>query len=114
MLTCEQQRLYENVQKVCTKIILGSDYVDYPLALKICSLSTLFERREKRVLEFSLRSLKHPKHTKMFPVSTKYIDNIHDLRAHKKFEENFAYGEKYYSSFIPYAQRMLNRYISSQ
>ena len=29
MLTCEQQRLYENVQKVCTKIILGSDYVDY-------------------------------------------------------------------------------------
>ena len=111
MLTNEQSRMYENVQKVCLRVILASDYVDYETALKTCFLSTLFSRRENRVLQFSLRALKHPKHAEMFPLSNKHEKNLHNLREHEKYVVNFANGEKYKSSFIPQAQRKLNEYF---
>ena len=90
---------------------MAGDYLDYVSAVRSCSLSTLDARQERRVLEFSLRALKHPKHSEMFPISSKYSDRIHDLRAHEKYVVNFAHGEKYKSSFIPQAQRRLNQYV---
>ena len=114
MLTKEQERLYENVQRVCLRVILANDYVDYPSSLRLCLLSTLRERREARVLAFSLRALKHPVHANMFPISSKFTHDTHHLRAHNRFEVNYAAGEKYKSSFIPYAQRKLNNYFASK
>ena len=109
MLTQKQEKMYENCQKVCLKVILASEYQSYESALQICSLSTLFQRRESRMLKFSMRSLKHPKHKEMFPPSR---DISHDVRNPEKFHVNFAYGQKYKMSFIPQAQRRLNAFMT--
>ena len=77
-------------------------------------VDTLYKRRENRVLQFSLRALKHPKHSKMFPLSNKFRDNVHDLREHERYIVNFAHGEKYKSSFIPQAQRRLNQFVKEK
>ena len=106
--------MYENCQHVRLRVITAGDYVDYETALRSCSLSTLHARRERRVLEFSLRARKHPKHSQMFPLSTKQAENIHNLRAPEKYVVNFAHGEKYKSSFIPQAQRKLNQYLKEK
>ena len=106
--------MYKNVQKVSLRVILAGEYENYRSALRLCSLSTLFERREKRVLEFSLRSLEHAQHKNMFPLSEKYTNDMHGLRKQEKFQVNFAAGQKYKSSFVPYAQRKLNQYVSEK
>ena len=114
MLTLEQSRMYENCQRVSLKVIMAGDYADYESALRSCSLDTLYKRWENRVLQFSLRALKHPKHSKMFPLSNKFRDNVHDLREHERYIVNFTHGEKYKSSFIPQAQRRLNQYVKEK
>ena len=58
-LTKEQDYDIKNFQKVCLKVILGSDYPRYEDALKICGLDKLYERRENKCLQFGLKSLLH-------------------------------------------------------
>ena len=54
-LTQAQSKKIELVQSTCLKIILGSEYESYESALKICSLTPLYERRSKRMLTFALK-----------------------------------------------------------
>ena len=44
-LTQDDTRKVEQIQKTCLKLILGEDYLDYDLALSICSIQTLADRR---------------------------------------------------------------------
>ena len=97
----------ERVQRTALKVILGTDYTDYESSLEKCSLDTLFNRREKRCLTFGLRSIKHPKHSSMFPLNDMQV-NLHDIRSINKFKVNFARTGTYQKSSIPYIQNMLN------
>ena len=110
-LTSEQSDMLERAQKVCMKVILGDMYVNSSSAREMCSLSTLYERRQTRCTRFSLKALKHPIHKQMFPLSEKYSNNNYDLRNPEKFTVNFSYGEKYKRSTIPFLQRNLNQYF---
>ena len=58
-LTKEQSDKIEKIQKTSLKIILGDMYISYSTALEMCDLETLFERREKRCLDFALKSITH-------------------------------------------------------
>ena len=60
----------ERIQKTSLKVILGDNYVDYPAALEMSGLQTLYERRERRCLDFALKSLKHPINSRMFPINS--------------------------------------------
>ena len=81
-LTQEDSRKLEQIQKTCLKVILGNEYDDYSSALKICNLQTLTERREKRCLDFSLRCLKHPKNSRLFPENPNHNDHIKGSEPH--------------------------------
>ena len=68
-LTLEQSSNLEGVQRLCLKVILGSEYNGYEQALTDCGLDRLCDRREQKCLNFGLKSLLHPVHSKMFPVN---------------------------------------------
>ena len=106
-LTQEQTLQLERVQKVCLKVILGSNYVDYESALEMCGLKTLFARREKRCLDFALKCVKHPTNHRLFPLNPANME-INNVRSREKFVVNFAKTETYRKSAIPYCQRLLN------
>ena len=107
-LTQQQSEMLERVQKVCLRVLLNEMYVDYESALEMCSLTTLFSRRVIRSKNFCLKAIKHKKHKNMFPLSKTYTENIHNVRNPEKFTVNFASGETYKKSSIPYLQRTLN------
>ena len=113
-LTKEQDHDIENVQKVCLKIILGSQYAGYVDALDVCGLDTLSTRREKKCLQFGLKSLLHPVHKNMFPVNPQILANPYNTRNSEHFKVNAAKSESYKKSAIPYIQRLLNVYVKSQ
>ena len=69
-LTQKQSNKIEVIQATCLKIIIGSDYVDYDSALKLCSLSTLYQRRERRLLNFAVKCANDKFNTHMFPVNS--------------------------------------------
>jgi hypothetical protein len=111
-LTGEQCHNIERVQKLCLKIILGTEYDNYDQALQCCGLERLEVRREQKCLNFGLKSLLHPVHSKMFPVNPQ-LDNC-NTRNQEHFTVNWARTESYRTSAVPYIQRMLNEYVNNQ
>ena len=110
-LTIEQTNDLERIQKVCLKIILGDNFVNYSAALEMTGLDTLHIRREKRVLNFSLKCLKHPVHKNLFPLNEQ---NLLDNRHREVFKVHFAGTDSYRDSAIPYCQRKLNDFFAKK
>ena len=109
-LTKEQSDKIEKIQKTSLKIILGDWYISYSAALEMCNLETLYERREKRCLDFALKSIKHERNSRIFPL--KASKNEYEVREKEKFHVNFARTSSYQNSAIPYCQRKLNEHFS--
>ena len=107
-LTVQQAHDIERVQRVALKIILGENYGSYENALRLTGLEKLSDRREAKCLEFGLKSLLHPLHSRKFPLnkSTSY-----NTRNPEHFKVNWANSESYRKSAIPYIQRKLNEYV---
>ena len=111
-LTGSQTANIERIQKTCLKIILGDNFVSYPAALEMTGLDSLYTRREKRCLNFSLKALKHPVHSRLFPTNRNQNNESTNVRNREKFHVNFARTECYRKSAIPYCQRMLNEHFN--
>ena len=107
-LTIEQSNKLERVQKTCLKVILGDNYVSYEAALEMSGLESLFIRRTRRCLNFSLGCLKYSKTSKLFPLNQNQEKSV---RNHEKFHVNFAKTSKYQHSAIPYCQKLLNEHF---
>ena len=108
-LTSENNDKLERIQKTCLKVILGDMYIDYPSALEMSGLDTLYNRREKRCLEFSLKCIKHPRNSKLFPLND--VGSGPDVRQTEMFKVNFAKTSTYQDSSIPYCQKLLNKHF---
>ena len=113
-LKAEKSQKLENVQKICIKVILGENYTGYDDALEYCGLDSLSVRREKKCLNFGLKSLLHPIHSEMFPVNQQTLTNQDRNRDSEHFRVNWAKSDSYKSSAIPYIQRILNEYVRNQ
>ena len=113
-LTLDQSKDLESIQKLCFKIILGQKYTGYEDALEYFCLDKLSDRREKKCLEFGLKCLLHPVHSRMFPVNPNTLKNPNNTRHSEHFTVNWAKSESYRQSAIPHIQRLLNRYVSNQ
>ena len=113
-LTVQQNKDIENVQKLCMKIILGSEYKNYPQALQTCNLEELRKRRESRCLKFGLKSLLHPIHSQLFPVNPQVLRNPYDSSNRQHFTVNWARTDSYRISAVPHIQRLLNQYVKDQ
>ena len=79
-LTGEQCNNLESVQKLCLKIILGQDYDGYADALQKCSLESLKTRKQAKCLQYGLKGLLHPIHSKKFPVNPHVLNNTVEPR----------------------------------
>ena len=90
------------------KVIMGSDYEGYDMALEDCSLQKLSQRRDEKCLIFGLRSLKHHKLKSMFPLTKK---KSYKLRNEDKFVVNKSRTQSYADTSIPYIQRKLNDFF---
>ena len=105
-LTEENKNDLERVQKSACKLILGEKYKTYSNALKILELENLDERRRNLCLTFALRSKKHPKMKKMFPLNEK--THKMETRNPEKYRVQHAFTERLKSSPIIYMQNLLN------
>ena len=108
-LTIQQTEKIERIQKTSLKVILGDMYVSYSAALEMCGLESLSTRRQQRCLDFSLKSINHPKNRRIFPINPS--TSQHFVRQKEIFQVNFANTEDYKKSAIPYCQRLLNKYV---
>ena len=115
-ITQAQKNSIERLQIVALKIILGNDcprkddgHFDYDRALVLCNLKSLFARREKRILEFGKKCIKHPSLKRIFPENPRIQ---HMLRSREPFKVNYARTEAYKNSAIPAIQRRLNKHFS--
>ena len=70
-VTVEQTQTLERIQRTCLKVILGDMYMDYDSTLEMSGLQTLYSRRVKRCLDFALKSIKHPRNKRLFPLNTR-------------------------------------------
>ena len=113
-LTQAQSDDLERIQRTCLKVILAENYVSYEAALKLCGLQTLFDRRQKRCLDFALKCLKHPVNSRLFPSNVNKLNNVYDPRKREHYQVNFARTSAYRDSSIPYCQRLLNRHFQNQ
>ena len=68
-LTEAEARSSERLQSTCLKVILQENYLSYSTALKMTGLQTLYDRREARCLNFSVKSIKHPQNSRFFPLN---------------------------------------------
>ena len=88
---------------------MGDECHDYESALESCKLETLYERRLKRCLDFSLKSIKHPKNNRLFPPNPTFNKRV---RFSEPFQVNHASTETYKKSAIPFCQKLLNKHFS--
>ena len=102
----------ERIQKTCLKVILGDMYMDYSSALEMTGLDTLQTRRLKRCLNFSLKSVNHPRNHRIFPLAD--TNPTYKMRDKKLFKVNFARTSAYKDSTIPFCQRLLNQHFSEK
>ena len=109
-LAQEDVQNLERIQKTSLKVIFGDEYESYESALQKSGLETLHSRRETRCLEFAKRCIKHPVHSRLFPLNEFHQSDApsNAVRNPEKFLVNFAKTGVYKKSAIPYCQRLLN------
>ena len=111
-LTVEQSNQIERIQKTCLKVILDEMYIDYASALEMSGLDTLYDRRVKRCLDFSLKCVKHDKNRRLFPLNSNV--GSCNVRNSETYSVNFASTSTYRDSTIPFCQRLLNRHCQDK
>ena len=114
-LTTDQERSLENVQKLCLKIISGSNYIDYEEALNTFELERLSKRRKSKCLKYGLKSLLHPVHSDTFPVNEHVLTDKYEGLSREHVRVNWAKQNTIECQLaIPYIQRLLNEYMNHQ
>ena len=84
-------------------------HFDYPTALIICQLDSLFSRREKRALDFGKKCVKHHSLKRLFPINPAVFNNPLPVRNREIFHDNRSGTSAYNNSAIPAIQRRLNQ-----
>ena len=106
-LTEDNRNDLERVQKSALKIILKEKYKSYDQALNVLDIETLDERREGLCLKFAIKSSKHEKTSKMFPINIKKHDM--DTRNPEKFKVQFSRTERLKNCSVIFMQNALNK-----
>ena len=109
-LTETQSKSLERLQSTCLKVILHDNFISYSAALEMTGLETIYDRREKRCLDFSIKCIKHSQNSRFFPLNP-CLENQSKIRDREYFNVNFAHTEDYKNSAIPYCQRLLNSHF---
>ena len=107
MITKENSRTIERVQKAALAIILGPDYIGYDYALSQTNLQRLDIRRTALSLSFAKKSAKHPLHKNWFCNQNENM-KIKTRAAKPTFKPAKARTQRLMKSPIPYLTELLN------
>ena len=77
-----------------------------------CPFGLLSWYQVDRCLKFSLKSIKHERNQKLFPLN-RNLGSM-NTRHSERFEVNFATTEAYRNSAIPFCQRLLNNHFQTK
>ena len=107
MLTDQNSRAIERVQKSALSIILGPSYLCYENALSQTGLKRLDVRREQLSLTFAKKTVKHPQHSSWFKKQPEN-ERIHTRSAKPNFVPVQARTQRLKGSPISYLTHLLN------
>ena len=102
-LTRQQSKDIERIQKLCFRLILGENYVNYEQACKTLSSLTLEQRRTKLCLKFALKNVKSE--------NSFFINNRNNKNTRQKenlVKEYRCRTKRFQNSSLPYLARLLN------
>ena len=107
MLTDQNSRAIERVQKSALSVILGPSYLCYENALSQTGLKRLDVRREQLSLTFAKKTAKHPLHSSWFKKQPEN-EHINTRSAKPKFAPVQARTQRLKRSPIAYLTQLLN------
>ena len=106
-LTVDQSEQLERVQSASLRVILGDSYKSARSARDLCNFKKLDKRREELCLNFGLKSLKHPYHSRWFkptkPSERPKRKNTPTLQT------PFCRTKRYQQSTVPYISNLINK-----
>ena len=85
--------------------MLGDQYINYDIAVELCSLQRLDQRRKQLCLDFATSLINHPMCSEWLPVKN---DVGYSLRKKSKFKQYFCKTKRFQNSSIPYFITLLN------
>ena len=107
MLTIENEKAIERVQKSAIAIILGAEYENYEQGLSNLSLQRLDLRRKKLCTTFARKAAKHPLHSNWFQKND--LDIKVKTRSQKQtYKPVRVRTQRLLRSPIPYMTMLLN------
>ena len=107
MLTLENERCIERVQKAAVSIILDLDYHNYESGLSHLALERLNVRRVKLSLNFAKKASKHPKHSTWF-VKNEAQKQVNTRSQKQSYKPIQARTQRLTKSPIPFLTDQLN------
>ena len=112
LITKQEKRQIERVQKCAFNIILGQEYESYRNALKILDSESLEERRLKLCNNFARKAAQHPRYKNWFYPKVKESEYRNTRKQYQKRNEKYHpvqfRTERYKNSPIPYLTELLN------
>ena len=107
MLTKENERAIERVQKTAVSVILGHEYQHYESGLLQLSLQRLNVRRVKLSLNFAKKAANHPHHSTWFVINEaqKHVNTRSQKQSYKLIQ---ARTQRLVNSPIPFMTDQLN------
>ena len=109
-LSVQQSQLLELQQKRSLAIILGSQYRSYDNARSLVNIPRLDTLRQEASLSWAIKAQSNPKHSHLFPLSTRNVNT----RNRKKYAEYFCRSAKYYNSAVPNMTRAVNEHSAGK
>ena len=106
MLTKEESRRIERVQRTALHVIMGESFIDYKNALLACGLERLDERRMKLIISFAKKTAKNPKFAHWF-LQNKESDRKHRV-PQTQYKTVHTRTKKFKRSSIPFMTDLLN------
>ena len=107
MLTLQNSKSIERVQKSALAIILSPNYRSYDEALAKTELERLDRRREKLSLNFAKKAAKHPEHSNWF-CKQDLNTNMQTRSTKAPYKPVQARTQRLLNSPIPYFTQLLN------
>ena len=107
MLTLQNSKAIERVQKSALAIILSPNYISYDEALAKTELERLDKRREKLSLNFAKKAAKHPEHSNWF-CKLDPNTNMQTRSTKAPYKPVQARTQRLLNSPIPYFTQLLN------
>ena len=106
MITVEESRRLERIQRTALHVILGDRFQTYSNALDITGLERLDIRRQSLIKKFAMKTKSNPKFAHWFEKEHEWVNRTRQIK--KTWKEVVTRTERYKRSAIPVMTSLLN------